>query len=322
MHTLILTAAGKSTRFKKPKWALTHPSGNLMMAEALRGTTCYDQLVVAMNTDDLRSFGVENIQRELELVGYSPIIVDVGNTKTQTASVHRALYAADVSGPFTVRECDNAFTYKCENVTGVAVVDLQTYDKPVIAKNKSYVKLGNPGKCVEKVVLSRYFCCGAYSFESVYLWDTTYTPERHTYISQVMDQLSFDVCVAHDYVDWGTQEDWDRYCADFKTLFIDIDGVLVESSHRSFHPRWGESDLIQENVDAINSLQNAYVVLTTSRQETHREVTEQQLQSVRYDQLLMGLPVCRRILINDRTDHDTASAVNLIRNAKELSKFL
>ena len=39
MKTLIITAAGLSTRFEglKPKWMLTHPKGDWMLVEALRG---------------------------------------------------------------------------------------------------------------------------------------------------------------------------------------------------------------------------------------------------------------------------------------------
>ena len=39
MKTLIITAAGLSTRFEglKPKWMLTHPKGNWMLVEALKG---------------------------------------------------------------------------------------------------------------------------------------------------------------------------------------------------------------------------------------------------------------------------------------------
>ena len=38
MKNLIVTAAGKSTRFEglRPKWMLTHPMGNWMLVEALK----------------------------------------------------------------------------------------------------------------------------------------------------------------------------------------------------------------------------------------------------------------------------------------------
>ena len=41
---LILPVAGKSSRFPnlKPKWLLTHPNGNLMITEAIRGLNLKD----------------------------------------------------------------------------------------------------------------------------------------------------------------------------------------------------------------------------------------------------------------------------------------
>ena len=43
MH-LILPAAGQSTRFPntRPKWMLTHPGGNMMVVEAIRGLNLAD----------------------------------------------------------------------------------------------------------------------------------------------------------------------------------------------------------------------------------------------------------------------------------------
>lgn len=330
MHTLVLTAAGRSTRYPdtRPKWSLTHPSGDIMAVEAIKKTTGYHRLIVAMNTDDLGKYGVDNVRQEFELgLDRRTEIINVGNTKTQTETLHRALMLGEVSDSFTVRECDNAFTYCCQNENLVSTVDLQEYQFPVIAKNKSYVEcsaFGRINALREKRVASQYFCCGAYSMR-VSDWDYMYG--KQSFISEVIHDLvkngtHFEARRVLDYVDWGTQEDWDRYCAEFVTLFVDIDGVLVESSHRSFHPRWCETNVIQENVDALNSLKNAYVILTTSRPEGHRLHTEIQLNGVRYDRLIMGLPVCRRVLINDRTRHDTASAINLIRNSKDLEKLL
>ena len=33
-----------------------------------------------------------------------------------------------------------------------------------------------------------------------------------------------------NYKDWGTIEDWDKYKAEYTTLFLDIDGTLVENT--------------------------------------------------------------------------------------------
>lgn len=328
MHTLILTAAGKSERFPntRPKWSLTHPSGNIMAVEALRGISGYDRLIVAMNAKDALTYG-DDIEREFEFAGMTTEIVVVVLSRSQTETVDRALVQGDVKGAFTVRDCDNTFQYQCKP-NQVAVVDLQTYDLPIIARNKSYVHTDADGRincCAEKQMISHQFCCGAYSFESAELWTSIRWDQK--FVSQVVHDLvvsgeHFHAHAVDGYVDWGTEEDWNRFCSEYVTLFVDIDGVLVESSHRSFEPQWGTTPLIQENVDALNSLKNAHVILTTSRPESMRQETVNQLMGLKWHQLIMDLPACRRILINDRVGRDTAAAVNIIRNTSDLRSFL
>ncbi len=301
-----------------------------MAVEALRGISGFDRLIVAMNINDLFRFGVEEIKNEFTIAGYDNVeILNVGNTNSQAETVDTTLRLSELSGPFTLRDCDNTFYFSCKDANEVAVVDLQQLETPVIAKNKSYVahRDGRMSHCVEKEVISSLFCCGAYSFISPQLWRDRYLPGKHLFISQVIEDLLDRLVPFHahrvdGYVDWGTEEDWNRFCSEFVTLFVDIDGVLVESSHRSFKPCWGTTPLIQENVNALNRLHNAYVVLTTSRKAEYRAITEIQLKSVRYNKLLMDLPACRRVLVNDRVGYDTASAINIIRNSKELKDFL
>ena len=38
------------------------------------------------------------------------------------------------------------------------------------------------------------------------------------------------------YSDWGTLEDWNKYKSEYKTIFTDLDGVLVENSAEYFEP--------------------------------------------------------------------------------------
>src|SRR5579859_3563019 len=50
MTTLIVPACGKSLRFGsgRPKWMKTHPAGEIMLVEALRGITGFDRLIVGL----------------------------------------------------------------------------------------------------------------------------------------------------------------------------------------------------------------------------------------------------------------------------------
>lgn len=105
-----------------------------------------------------------------------------------------------------------------------------------------------------------------------------------------------------------------------KTVFCDIDGTIFmhkENLHDmvAFSPsvlpgvisrflEWREKDY--------------YIILTTARPEGTREATERQLRinGIFYDQLVMGLPVGPRVVINDRKPNgtNTAEAICIPRN--------
>lgn len=334
MHTLILTCAGLSTRFpgRKPKWALTHPSGNLMAAESIRGLTGYDRLVVAVREEHAFAYGTTNVQREFTLAGYPGAeVVLVGNTTSQVATVRDALVNADVTGSFTVKDCDNRFSLALAPDNSVAVVDL-AYAGKVWASNKSYVLWSGLRitDVAEKRIISSLFSCGAYTFDAPALF-TRFATDC-TYVSEVVRNAvrggaHFIPRPASQYVDWGTLEDWNAYCATYRTLFVDIDGVLATSAHRSFPPRWGEAPLIGPNVEFINQLHRTgrvEVILTTARPETFRAETERQLSCLRYDRLIMGLRHCPRYLVNDapQPGDQTAVAINIDRDAPVLERML
>ena len=57
-----------------------------------------------------------------------------------------------------------------------------------------------------------------------------------------------------DYIDWGTIEEWNKYRSSYKTLFIDLDGVLVYNSGEYTNPKWGETKPIYENVNYLRQL--------------------------------------------------------------------
>lgn len=105
-----------------------------------------------------------------------------------------------------------------------------------------------------------------------------------------------------------------------RTIFCDIDGTLFfhkDTLHemistppcvlRGVHQRFAEW-----------RSKDYYIVLTTARPEGCRAVTEDQLKSVGifWDQLVMGLPVGPRAVINDTKPNGmmTAIAINVKRN--------
>jgi hypothetical protein len=107
------------------------------------------------------------------------------------------------------------------------------------------------------------------------------------------------------------------------TVFCDIDGVIFRHH--------GKGMVGQLTIDPVllDGVQNAFnkwdkegyfIVLTTGRSESSRELTIKQLQQfgLFWDVLIMGLPRGKRIVINDtkpETSEETTQGITIKRNA-------
>jgi hypothetical protein len=336
-HTVLLTCAGQSSRFAgyRPKWSLTHPSGHMMAAEALGGLSSAGGLRVfaAMRAEHLATYGEEAVRREFALVGYDVTVLNVGDTDSPVQTVLAAAPYLPPDQAFTVKDCDNRFVLDLGEENAVACVNLHHHTAPLVAANKSYVQArdGLVSSIVEKQVTGPLFCCGAYTFTSPA--EFCAHAKAGEFISEVVGAMLAAGRTVHAreataYVDWGTAEDWQRYVSEFRVLFVDVDGVLVHSSHRTFKPAWGETQQIDANVETLRALHatgKVQIVLTTSRGEDARAMTERQLTGVPYDKLVMGLRGGARVVVNDyavaRGEY-TCFAVNLERDRPMLGQLL
>ena len=105
------------------------------------------------------------------------------------------------------------------------------------------------------------------------------------------------------------------------TIFCDIDGTLVKHNGDICSQHLGDPILLKGVKEKFQEWdRKGYkIFLTTGRRESVRRDTEIQLSNagIFYDQLIMGVGGGARVLINDRKpngEHDTAVAINLIRN--------
>lgn len=106
-----------------------------------------------------------------------------------------------------------------------------------------------------------------------------------------------------------------------KTIFIDIDGVLVKHHGNLSKQIIEETEILPGVLNKLNKWESEghKIILTTGRKESMRNLTENQLLKfgIFYDQLIMGLPRGERIIINDRKPDSymrTASAIEIDRN--------
>jgi len=153
----------------------------------------------------------------------------------------------------------------------------------------------------------------------------------HIIYQLILDGVLFFAREASDYVDWGTLEDWQFFVGQYSTLFVDIDGILVENSGKLTTPRWGSTKGIARNIELINRLYASgkhYIALTTTRSQNSIDLTTEQLKREGlqgWHKMVMDLPHCKRILINDYSDtnpHPSAIAINLERNDDKLEKLI
>ena len=100
-----------------------------------------------------------------------------------------------------------------------------------------------------------------------------------------------------------------------KTWFIDLDGtVLIHNDNVNKK----NDQVISKSIDFLKSIENDYIIFTTSRKERHKTKTERFLKenNIKYDMVIYDLPNGERILINDSKPSGliTAYALPLIRN--------
>jgi len=345
---LVIPMAGRSSRFPdlKPKWMLTHPTGKFMVIEAIRGLNLDDfeaiHFIYLKEHQDQHSF-IKGFQEELEDLGFSKKAKFIGlsePTRDQPETVEWGIVQGKITGPILIKDSDNYFQATVPAQNGVCFADLNKVGliKP---KNKSYITIdaqGNVLNIVEKLVISSSFCVGGYAFSDAGLFVSALNklyPHRERYISHVIYQLmlegqTFNAIETNSYSDWGTVEDWDRFKKSYGTLFLDLDGTLVKNSSAHFPPYIGESDPIAPNVEIVRQLQQSgkfEIIITTSRPEKYRSVTEQQLKQlgIVYKTLLMGLLHSKRIIINDYSKSNpfkSCDSINLKRNADDLKEIL
>lgn len=155
------------------------------------------------------------------------------------------------------------------------------------------------------------------------------------YISHVVYQMmlsgvKFKKSAVKEYIDWGTLKEWNMYKSQYSTLFINIDGVLVEKSHEFFEPNYGNTTKIKDNVAAINSLydsERVQIILITSRGEGYREITESQLdrEGIKYHQIIFNLNRGKKIVINDYSQENpfkSCDAINIKSDSADLKEML
>lgn len=225
MRTLIIPCAGQSSRFttQLPKWLLDHPSGKTMVYESIQGLplTTFDSIIIVSLkrhlTDELRN----RIYTEFSNYQNFKLVELDSDTKSASDTISQCVDICNINGAIYIKDSDDYFYVNEIHPNEVCTYSLNDC-KNITPGNKSYIKMNEHGEVltiVEKNVISSDFCCGLYTFSDAKEFVDTYKSieqESEIYVSHVIFQMIlngkklFNRSV-ENYIDWGTQEDWDRF---------------------------------------------------------------------------------------------------------------
>ena len=349
MRSLIVPMAGRSTRFPnmRPKWMLSHPMTNRMMVtEAISGLNLdfFDNIyfICLQEHEDKYSF-MKGFVAELDDAGLrakSNVVLLPEQTDSQSETVYTFLSGYDLDGFIFIKDSDGFYRCDVEERNQVAYFDLNDMDD-INARTKSYVDLDVNDvvtNIVEKKVISSTFSSGGYGFADAKEFCKTFEKlqdmDGECYISHIIFEMmlsgsTFYGTKTTDFKDWGTLDAWNKYKSQYKCLFVDIDGTLITNSSHHFPPYIGSGEPIENNIDFLAELYEGgktKIVLTTSRPEKYRQLTIMELQTkgVPYDELVMSLPHCQRVIINDfarSNQYPSCKAINIPRNTDDLKEY-
>ena len=327
---------------------LSHPMTNRMMVtEAISGLNLdfFDNIyfICLQEHEDKYSF-MKGFIAELDDAGLrakSNVVLLPEQTDSQSETVYTFLSGYELDGFIFIKDSDGFYRCDVEERNQVAYFDLNDMDD-INARTKSYVDLDVNDvvtNIVEKKVISSTFSSGGYGFADAKEFCKTFEKlqdmDGECYISHIIFEMmlsgsTFYGTKTTDFKDWGTLDAWNKYKSQYKCLFVDIDGTLITNSSHHFPPYTGSGEPIEDNIDLLAELHEqgkAKIILTTSRPERLRQLTIQELQTkgIPFDQLVMGLPHCQRIVINDfarSNPYPSCSAINIPRNENNLTEFL
>lgn len=343
--------AGKSSRFPnmKPKWMLTHPMKNRFMGiESILGLNLefFDNIYYVCLSDHEKTHGFfDGFMSELDDLGIKDKVKFLflpEQTSSQSETVYMAIQTAKIDGFIFIKDSDGY--YECDITdenNQVAFFDLNDMDD-INARTKSYIEFDINGlitNIVEKKVISSTFSVGGYGFASAKefckIYETFKDTEEECYISHIIFEMilsgsSFYGLKTKNFKDWGTLDAWNKYKSQYRCLFVDIDGTLVSNSSIHFSPYVGTGDPLNSNISLLRSLYDSgkvKIILTTSRPERLRQLTisEMMKYNIPYDTLIMDLPHCKRIVINDfakSNPYPSCDSINIPRNSDNLAEFL
>lgn len=345
MKTLIIPCAGRSNRFPnmKPKYMLTHPDGKLMIEKAMAGLNLdnFDRIIITIVKPHDDKYEANLIMHQV-FSNNPKVEICMLDDFTSCASETIALTVEkmNITGAVVIKDSDNCVYVDIPSQIKNEIVgyDLHTHPNITNVPGKSFLIVNGQNiiqDIIEKRIVSNIICLGVYCFADIADFKWAYEQLKNNdiagemYISHVISFLiSQNKCVfqcnmANGYDDWGTLNEWKQVQKDYRTYFVDVDGVIMKNSGKYGKINWSNNEtLLEDNVEVLKKLQEkgAQIVITTSRPEEYRKALEKILTDagIKPYAILMGMNHAARVVINDfasTNPYPSGIAITLPRNS-------
>ena len=339
---IIVPAAGLSTRFPgtRPKFTLTDYEGKSMLYRSLLPYLGKFSITVGILEIHEKEYDISNFIRS-ELGDQVRIVILPNPTQGPAHTVYEIIKRRNLSEntSILIKDCDSFFDHEILDGNYIVVTKIKKNSVLKQLAAKSFVISNDQGivtDIIEKDVVSDTFCIGGYKFNRVKTFLQGYerlsANIREVFISHViqnaiLDKEIFIECVADNYVDVGTLDEWWDYNKDRSTIFCDIDGTIIHAQPKY---RYHEDPVkLENNIQRLLELaeQGNDIIFTTARPKSAHEVTESMLKKLGFKNfvLISGLQNAKRILINDFNNanpYPRAISINLKRNTDNLKDYL
>ena len=339
MKVLLMPMAGQSSRYNtRPKFLLNTPDTHeLMCIKALSGLPLdqFDMIKFVVLKEHVEKYQFkEELTRQLKILlsrknskaSFEIQEIEVSNSQMDT--IAQGL-PTDISF-IMIKDCDNYFELEKIDTT-INSVMYATLTPGIEATNKSYIQKTSSNvvtDIVEKRMISNTFCVGGYCFTNIREHLYGNYPSEAIYHDMLINAQNYKAVEVKNYIDWGTEKEWNEYTSQYSNIFCDIDGVLINSNEKNYD--YTNVKPIEKNIQKIRDLYNngrTKVILLTARSEELRDITIKTLKNfnIPYHGLIMGLFHCKRIAINDfaRTNpYPSMIAINIPRDSDTLDTMI
>lgn len=340
MTTLIIPAAGKSTRFPDglPKFLWRHPEGEIMLVAGLRGLSslAVDGAII-VSLESYVSAGLEreivvSAERELGCEVSLVLLQEPTNSMVDTVAAGIATLSED--GPIILKDSDNSVEVGPNQLpieeNFIVAADLRAFPN-VPAPNKSFVEFDSFGllsNIVEKRITSSFINTGLVGFSSAAEFlgaNSRIRTANEKYVSDVIRNMlqvgsQFRVLQASKYEDWGTYREWMKSKEEYANLMISIDGVIFKTEDGSADlskliPQESNIQLIRE----ICAQKKVKLIFVSSRPESERFDLEQKLQLAGFVefQLTLNLFASKSFLVSMYSAQDPFPNIHHVGISKD-----